>query len=107
MSKQHFKSTDEITAFKVKTQAQIDDLSGERRKLYDKVSHAETSEEKNTIRKYYEVYTRNITRLRRDLRTADRIIQDIPQMCECIEAERKINALQQQIEAHNRKDRER
>ena len=107
LAKHHFKTVDEIDAFKAETQSQIDALSRERRKLYDKVSHAETPEEKTAIRRDYENYTRDISRLRRDLRTADRIIQDIPQMCECIEAERNMEALQVQIETPNRKDRER
>ncbi|MCQ2428655.1 MAG: hypothetical protein MJ137_09735 [Clostridia bacterium] len=109
LAKYHFKTVDEIDTFKAETQSQIDVLSRERRKLYDKVSRAETPEEKTDIRRDYEFYTRDISRLRRNLRTADRIIQDIPQMCECIEAERNMEALHEHIETpnRNRKDRER
>jgi len=109
LAKHHFKTVDEIDAFKAETQSQIDVLSRERRKLYDKVSHAATPEEKTAIRRNYEIYTHDISRLRRNFRTADRIIQDIPQMYECIKAERNMEALQEQIETpnRNRKDRER
>ena len=109
MAKHHFKTEEDIGVFKTETQSQIDALSRERRKLYDLVSRADTPDEKNSIRKDYEIYTGEITRLRRDLRTADRIIQDIPRMCECIEAEKNMEAIHQQIESpsRNRKDRER
>lgn len=109
MAKHHFKTEADIGVFKMETQSQIDTLSRERRKLYDLVSRADTPDEKNSIRKDYEIYTGEIARLRRDLRTANRIIQDIPRMCECIEAERNMEAIHQQIESpsRNRKDRER
>lgn len=101
IGKHGLKTEDDIAAFIAAAEGQIDELCRLRRPLYDRVSRAETDAEKENIRAKYTGLTGQITALRKDLRTARRIVDDLPKMKEGIAAERDLRTLQREIENKN------
>lgn len=92
----------DVEQFIVSAEVKINELSKERRKLYDKITRSVTEADKAVIRKESEGYTEKISILRKQLRTAHRIIDELPEMKKCISAERNMQALQREMEKPQR-----
>ena len=103
LSRQHLKTEENVKDFIASSEHELDTLLKARRKLYDKVSWADSEQEKDAIRQQYGDYTQRITELRRDIRTAERILADEPKMQECIAAEKAVRRLRRQLEAPQKK----
>ncbi len=102
IGKYDLKTEDDVAAFIVATERQIDELCRLRRSLYDQVSRAKTDEQKANLREQYTGLTEQITALRKDLRTTRRIVDDIPKIKDGIVAERELRSLQREIEQTQR-----
>lgn len=103
--KEHFNTEDDVKAFISSAKSQVDTLCKQRRKYYDLVSKAETENEKNDIRQQYQSLTLTISRLRKDIKTANRIIESKPKVEQYIQAEHNSRELVNAIENNRiRKD---
>ncbi|MCD7860102.1 MAG: hypothetical protein LUH51_08120 [Firmicutes bacterium] len=103
LSRQRLRTEEDVKDFIASSGSELDTLLKARRKLYDKVSRADSEQEKDAIRQKYGDYTQRITELRRDIRTAERILADEPKLRECIAAEKEVRRLQRQLEAPQKK----
>lgn len=106
ISRHRLKTEDDVETFISATEERIDTLSHQRRKLYDRVSRAETEEEKAAVRTEYEGFTVQISALRKGLRTAKWVVNDLPKMKKGIAAEQNMRQLRREMEQRNqRKER--
>lgn len=103
IGKHGLKTEDDIVAFISASEEEIDELRRLRRPLYDRVTRAEADEQKAALCEQYTGLTRQIAALRKELRTARRIIDDLPKMKEGIAAEREIRTLQSEMENRSTK----
>ncbi len=102
MSRYGLHTDKDVEQFIVSAEVKINELSKERRKFYDKTTRFVTEADKAVIRKESEGYTEKISILRKQLRTAHRIIDELPEMKKCISAERNMQALQREMEKPQR-----
>ncbi len=98
LGKHKLHTEDEVLGFIASTESKIEALCKERRRFYDRITRCDNEAEKAELRTKYSTFTTEITQLRKDLKTANRIIDELPKMQEGIQAERQTIALQKELE---------
>ena len=107
ISKYGFKNLDDVTSFISRTGSVMESIKADRNRIYNRLRRCHDPEAESQLKSQRDECTAKLAALRKELKTAEHILEDNPKIREEISKEHQMKPLQQEIIKSEIKKRER
>ena len=107
ISKYGFKNLDDVTSFISRTYSVMESIKADRNRIYNRLRRCNDPETESQLKSQRDECTAKLAALRKELKTAEHILEDNPKIREEISKEQQMKPLQQEIIKSEIKKRER